>query len=50
MRSVAAARGCESLYEYFAPVRAEVAASGMTEAEVNALIDQTIRDVRHERD
>ncbi len=40
----------KELYEYFAPVREEVAASGMTEQEVNDLIDEAIRDVREGRD
>ena len=38
------------LYEYFAPVREEVAASGMREQEVNDLLDEALRDVREGRD
>ncbi len=38
------------LYEYFAPVREEVAASGMTEQEINDLIDEALQDVREGRD
>jgi len=40
----------KDLYEYFAPVREEVAASGMTEQEVNDLLDEALRDVREGRD
>jgi len=40
----------KDLYEYFAPLREEIAASGMTEQEVNDLIDEAIRDVREGRD
>lgn len=40
----------KDLYEYFAPVREEVAASGMSEDEVNDLIDEAIAAVRRERD
>lgn len=40
----------KELYEYFAPVREEVTASGMTEQEINDLIDAAIRDVREGRD
>ena len=36
-------------YDYFAPVRAEIAAAGYTEDEVNADIDAAIRAVRTER-
>ncbi|MGI8476493.1 MAG: AbrB/MazE/SpoVT family DNA-binding domain-containing protein [Thermomicrobiales bacterium] len=38
------------LYEYFAPVRAEILAAGYTEEEVNADIDAAIRAVRAERE
>lgn len=38
------------LYEYFAPVREEVAASGMTEQEIDDLLDEALRDVREGRD
>jgi len=36
-------------YDYFAPVRAEIAAAGYSEDEVNADIDAAIRAVRTER-
>jgi len=36
----------KELYEYFAPVREEVRARGLTEAEVNADIDRAIAEVR----
>ena len=35
-------------YDLFAPVREEILASGMTEEEVNAAIDQAIAEVRGE--
>jgi hypothetical protein len=39
------------LYEYFAPVREEIRARGLTEEEVNADIDAAVREVRaHQRD
>lgn len=38
------------LYEYFAPVREEVAASGMTEQEIDDLIDAALLDYREGRD
>lgn len=38
------------LYEYYAPVRAEILAAGYTEEEVNADIDAAIRAVRAERE
>lgn len=34
------------LYEYFAPVRAEILARGLSEEEVNADIDAAVREVR----
>lgn len=34
------------LYEYFAPVREEIRALGLTEEEVNAEIDAAVREVR----
>lgn len=37
------------LYEYFAPVREEILRQGYTEEEVNAAIDEAIREVRAER-
>ena len=37
------------LYEYFAPVREEIVRKGYTEEEVNADIDEAIREVRAER-
>ncbi len=37
------------LYDLFAPVRAEVEASGMTEDEVNQFLDEAIEEVRRER-
>ena len=37
------------LYEYFAPVREEILRKGYTEEEVNAAIDEAIREVRAER-
>lgn len=37
------------LYEYFAPVREEILASGVSEEEVNADIDAAIAAVRAER-
>ena len=37
------------LYEYFAPVRAEAIEKGYTEEEINAAIDDALRDVRAER-
>ena len=40
----------KELYEYFAPVREEVAASGMTEEEVNDLIEAALQDYREGRD
>jgi AbrB family looped-hinge helix DNA binding protein len=36
----------KELYDYFAPVREEIRARGLTEAEVNADIDQAIAEVR----
>ena len=38
------------LYEYFAPVREEVADSGMTEQEIDDLIDAALLDYREGRD
>src|SRR5687768_17561925 len=37
-------------YEYFAPVREEIAKAGYTSEEINAEIDAAIRAVRAERD
>ncbi len=37
------------LYDLFEPVRAGVEASGMTEDEVNQIIDEAIEEVRSER-
>ena len=37
------------LYQYFAPVREEILRKGYTEEEVNAAIDEAIREVRAER-
>ncbi len=39
----------KDLYDLFAPVRAEVEAKGMTEEEVNQIIDDAIEEVRRER-
>ncbi len=36
----------KDIYAIFAPVRAEVAASGMTEDEINQLIEEAIDEVR----
>lgn len=36
------------LYDYFAPVREEILAKGYTEDEVNAAIDEALREVRAE--
>lgn len=41
--------GLRALYEYFAPVREEILARGITEAEVNADIDAAIAASRAER-
>jgi bifunctional DNA-binding transcriptional regulator/antitoxin component of YhaV-PrlF toxin-antitoxin module len=38
------------LYDYFAPVREQIAAAGYTDEEINADIDAAIRAVREERD
>lgn len=38
----------KELYDYFAPVREEVLASGITEEELNAEIDAAIEEVRAE--
>lgn len=40
----------KELYDYFAPVRDEIAAAGFSEEEVNSDIDAAIRAVRAERD
>jgi bifunctional DNA-binding transcriptional regulator/antitoxin component of YhaV-PrlF toxin-antitoxin module len=40
--------GLRGLYEYFAPVREEILARGIPEAEVNADIDAAIEEVRAE--
>lgn len=37
------------LYELFAPVREDIAASGMTEDEINRAIDELIEEVRAEK-
>lgn len=37
------------LYEYFAPVRAEAEAAGLTEGEINDAIDEALREVRAEQ-
>jgi AbrB family looped-hinge helix DNA binding protein len=37
------------LYAYFAPVRAEAEARGLTEAEIDAAIDAAVRAVRERR-
>lgn len=42
-------RPLKEMYDAFAPVREAVDQSGMTEDEVNALIDEAIDDVRHDR-
>jgi hypothetical protein len=39
-----------ALYDVFEPVRRDVAASDMTEDEINAIIDEAIEEVRRERD
>jgi AbrB family looped-hinge helix DNA binding protein len=39
----------KALYEYFAPVREEILASGVSEEELNADIDKAIAEVRAER-
>lgn len=39
----------EKIYDLFAPVREAVEQSGMTEEEVDQVIDQAITEVRHER-
>lgn len=41
--------GLRALYEYFAPVREEILARGISEEEVNADIDAAIAAVRAER-
>ena len=41
-------RPLKEMYDSFAPVREAVDQSGMTEAEVNALIDEAIDDVRRD--
>ena len=43
-------RWIKELYDYFAPVREEIAAAGYSEDEVNADIDAAIQAVRAERD
>ncbi len=42
-------RPLKEMYDAFAPVREAVEQSGMSEAEVDALIDEAIDDVRHNR-
>ena len=42
-------RPLKEMYDAFAPVREAVNQSGMTEAEIDALIDEAIDDVRHDR-
>lgn len=42
-------RPLKEMYDAFASVREAVDQSGMTEAEVDALIDEAIDDVRHDR-
>jgi hypothetical protein len=42
-------RPLKEMYDAFAPVREAVDQSGMTEAEVDALIDEAIDEVRHDR-
>ena len=37
------------MYEAFAPVREAVDEMGLTEAEIDAIIDETIDEVRRER-
>lgn len=39
----------KALYDLFAPVREEAAHSGMSEDEINQLIDEAIDEVRSER-
>jgi bifunctional DNA-binding transcriptional regulator/antitoxin component of YhaV-PrlF toxin-antitoxin module len=41
--------GLRALYEYFAPVREEILARGISEVEVNADIDAVIAEVRAEQ-
>ena len=41
--------GCVELYDLFAPVRQGVLESGMTDDEVNQIIDEAIKEVRDER-
>ncbi len=41
--------GLRALYDYFAPVREEILASGMTQEELFAEIDAAIAEVRAER-
>lgn len=41
--------GLRALYEYFAPVREEILASGITQEELFADIDAAIAEVRAER-
>lgn len=39
----------KDFYDLFAPVRQEVLEKGMTEGEVNQIIDEAIEEVRRER-
>lgn len=39
----------KELYDHFAPIRDAIAESGMTEDEINAVIDEAIEEVRSER-
>ena len=41
--------GLRSLYDYFAPVREEILASGTTQEELYELIDEAIAEVRAEQ-
>lgn len=40
----------EKLYHLYAPVRQAIEDSGMTEGEVNAILDETLQEIRRERD
>lgn len=46
--TVAGSPWLKDLYSAFAPVRAEVVASGLTESEVNALIDEAVAGARQQ--
>jgi hypothetical protein len=46
----AGSRWAKDLYDLFAPVRQAAAESGMTEAEIDQLLDEELDAVRRERD